>query len=178
MRLRVVLFLAQRRAIRLTILDINESPMSQRHGIKRGVRQVQMTPIVSFTPAAVSLIARVRVSTWTRIRNHDGDALRAGVDASLRVWKSVCIVKLYESRVVKSSRSNRVVNATHFHTYRPRTENRIFQPALATVYTHNLEALTAKISQTYRRAREHDASIRNRIRVYKQTHRNRIHHPC
>lgn len=84
MRLRVVLYLAQRRAIRLTILDIHEPAMSQRHRIKRGVRQVQMTPIVSFTSAAVSLIARVRVSARTRIRNHDGDALRAGFHASLR----------------------------------------------------------------------------------------------
>jgi hypothetical protein len=77
----------------------------------------------------------------------------------------VRIVKSYENRVVKSSRSNRVVKTTYFHTYRPRTENRIFQPALASVYTHNLEALTAKISQTYRRAREHDVSIRQRIRA-------------
>ena len=114
MRLRVVLFLAQRRAIRLTILDINEPAMSQRHRIKRGVRQVQMTPIVSFTPAAVSLIARVRVSTRTRIRNHDGDALRAGVDASLRrqLWKSVRIVKSYENRVVNCGKAFASLNRT------------------------------------------------------------------
>lgn len=72
---------------------------------------------------------------------------------------------LNRTRTASSSRSNRIVKTTCFHTYRPRTENRILQPALASVYTHNLEALTAKISQTYRRAREHDVSIRKRIRA-------------
>jgi hypothetical protein len=108
MRLRVVLFLAQRRAIRLTIFHIHQASMPQRHRIKRGVRQVQMTPIVSFTPAAVSLIARVRVSTRTRIRNHDGDALRAGVDASLRLWKSAPFASLNRTRTASSNHRDRI----------------------------------------------------------------------